>query len=156
MLNGFSPSVLSTGSWCVCHSLDCRFFILLNKQFSGLLSFSQGKVLAFSINMCHSDFTFQKYHSFSALPLLSDFASVDVRALNLSQSVLSASYLQEKKKCKILKVCLSDFSGNLWLIEILHLCKGETITKSYSRRVWHRRSYEEKNLPSQKKVPFIS
>jgi hypothetical protein len=50
--------------------------------------------------------------------------------------------------------CLSDFSVTLWLIEILHSCKGEFITKSYLSQVWHRRHCNEKALTSQKK--FIS
>lgn len=82
----------------------------------------------FLANICHRDSTFLKYLYVSASPLLSTFASADVCAANLSKPVLSASYLQ--KKCKILYVCLSDFSRTLWFINIPHSRKRECITKS--------------------------
>lgn len=78
---------------------------------------------------------FQKCHSFSALPLLSDFVSAGVCAPNLYPNLFCQQVICKKKKSKILNVCLNDFLGTLWRIEIPHLCKRESITKSYLKQV---------------------
>lgn len=93
--NGVSPLLFLQvpGVSVILQTASSSCYWKINTMFN---SFPEGKSLAFLVNICHRDLTFLKYHYVSALPLLSNFASADVCAANLSKPVLSASYLQKK------------------------------------------------------------